>query len=220
MARKLRDTGLTVAALHVVDHQKVWETDSVRTIILNEGGIMGDRHYGLTRNVRRFESAERAGHAVINDRQVSLGDAEDLRAIADAMALPVSEIEKAAGTPVEAVLAGALAVNVLFKRSDNRLNDLIRPGDIMEIGGPGNLTASLRISEYNSPCRQPGAPLLHTLGALGIDLGVSHQELGELFETVAEDRRGWVASVNSDVISSITIGQSAFVQSALLPPSV
>lgn len=212
-------TDLAVEGLFIVGPGELWTPEYNTSVVLDHNGMPGDKHSGPTRTIKTFESPDLAGLEVINDRQLSIVDSQDMHVIADGLELPADDIEEATLLPVEQFLAGQLAANILLRSSvGDNLNSVAAPGTVLVFGrGEEASSASIRLTEYNPPCSKPMRKLSETLTALGIESRLSTPELSERFKEVARARRGWLGSVYS--VGKLARGQSVSVYKTLDIPS-
>ena len=208
---------MIVDSLCVVGPGSVWSTEVYDSFELERDGIPGDRHFGPTRTVRRYQSAEFAGREIPNDRQLSVVDAGDMVAIADELALPIQDIEERSGFGVDRFMAAQLAANIMVRASGNRdLNAVATSGDVLVFGEPDGGAPSMRVTEYNKPCNQPVTNLVNSLTALGIGMPLSIDHLRGRFKEAAARRRGWVGSVY--ITGTVAVGHQVSVYRSLLVP--
>ena len=188
-------TDLTVGALHIIDQDRIWHSNPVDSTPVDPNGIPDDRHYGATRKLRPYESPELAGLVVANDRQLSVVEAEDMLVIADGLGLPIDRLAAALDISVEQFMAGQLAANVLLSSgSGQKLGSKAQIGSVLVFGDRSSgEPAAVKLTGYNPPCNKPMKKLATSLDKLGILH--SFPELSARFKTLAEARRGWVASV-------------------------
>ncbi len=215
----LEATPLSVAGLSVISQGETWEAEQRGLVRLEPLGIPEDRHYGATRVVRPYESAELSGLEVANDRQISIVDAEDMRVIAEGLELPADAIQEMTDVPIEQFLAGQLAANILLRSApgEGALSEVAEPGNILVFtNSEDEATAAVRLSEYNPPCIKPMRKLFATLEALGLSSDLTTAELGKRFKEAGHNRRGWVGSVYSP--GNIALGQGVSLYKPLTTP--
>lgn len=200
-------TGLQVAALNTVGPEKIWTTTALESVSIDLDGIPGDRHYGRTRKLRKYESPDLVGLEVANDRQLSIVDARDMLTIGDALELPEARITDITGLPLEEFLARSLAANILVRSSySHSLNDIARVGGVLVFGDytEGKEAASIKVSGYNPPCNKPVRNIAAAMDELGIPF--SPHDANPRFSEAAAGIRGWVGSVYS--VGPLAIGQT------------
>jgi hypothetical protein len=204
---EFRSTGLQVAALNIVGPERIWTTTPLDVVSVDLDGIPGDRHYGRTRKLHKYESPELAGLEVANDRQLSIVDARDMLTIADALELPAARVADATGLPLEEFLARSLAANILVRPSSSHaLNDVARVGGVLIFGDhvEDGQVASVKVGGYNPPCNKPVRNIAAALSELGIPF--SPHDANPRFSEAAAEIRGWVGSVYS--VGPLAVGQT------------
>ncbi|MDP3256219.1 MAG: MOSC domain-containing protein [Bosea sp. (in: a-proteobacteria)] len=169
-------------------------TQAVETLVLDEAGIRGDLHAGLTRRSGPREPWLPRGLTLRNDRQVSALCPTELAAIARGLDLPVLPPQW---------LGGNLLIDGLAGLSG------LAPGSRLAIGGgwggKGRFDggAVLRVEAYNLPCRRAGAAVAAAAG---------RSELLFRFVGAAAGLRGLVLSV--DLPGTVAVGDAVVV----IPP--
>jgi hypothetical protein len=169
-------------------------TQAVETLVLDEAGIRGDLHAGLSRRSGPREAWLPRGLTLRNDRQVSALCPTELAAIARGLDLPVLPPEWLGGN---LLLEGLMALSG------------IAPGSRLAIGGgwagKGRFDggAVLRVEAYNRPCRRAGAAVAAATG---------RGDLAVRFVKVAAVLRGLVLSV--DLPGTVAMGDAVVV----IPP--
>ncbi len=197
MPDTLLPADLTVDAIYRIGYeQPVWSTEALEKITFQNIGIKDDRHSGLFRTVRRYESKERAGLQVANDRQISLVTSREMAEIAEDLDLPVDIIEERSETTIEKFMACQLAANLLLK-GEGILNDIAEPDALFVMRNDQGVGPEVRLTAYNPPCKKPVVKLVHSLGTMGIALDRDFDTLKTQFKTAADSRRGWVGYVYS-----------------------
>lgn len=223
-AHHLHATPLSVEALYRIDAAEIWSSEQRQRLEVDFAGIPDDRHYGPTRVLRPYESRELAGAEVINDKQLSIVDAQDMRDLAIAMRLPIQDIEDDTGQSVDRFMAGQLAANILVGSPNglfegHRLNAIANAGRVLvfgsnEVEGQQPL---IRLTEYNMPCSKPVTKLLQSLEELGVRPPFDSAKTRVQFGEAALRRRGWVGSVYSPGV--LAVGQAISAFDPLSPPS-
>jgi MOSC domain-containing protein YiiM len=152
-------------------------TVSAGVLMLDLGGIPGDRHYGPTRPAGPREPWMPKGLPLRNDRQLSALSVEELALIAEAMGIAHTAPELVGANLVIAGIAN-------FSR--------IAPGSHLAIGGAwggkGKFDGEviLKVEAYNRPCRGPGRKLAAAHGRADLEFA---------FPKAAAALRGLVLSV-------------------------
>lgn len=200
--RPLVPTSMTVDYLAVYGQGKYWSIDSRPEISIDFNGVPGDRHYGPTRNLRRYQAADHNGAAVLagrevpNDRSISIVEVAGMRAIAHGMGLPVEIIELVSGVPIAHFMADQLGANILVEAgsADSGLHSTAVSGAVYVFGGDYATAAAVRLTEYNYPCNQPATQMHRALLELGLRAEAIGpvEELREAFMAEAAQERGWV----------------------------
>lgn len=113
-------------------------TESVESLVLDFGGIPGDRHYGMTRLSGGREKHFPRGTQINNRRQLSLVSVEELQPLAERLGV------------VYDPLAGQMGANILLSGMDKMTK--LPPGAVLmfEEG------VALHCEGENHPCRFPG----------------------------------------------------------------
>ena len=122
-----------VVGLLCTPDPKHFYTESVESLVLDFGGIPGDRHYGLTRLSGGREKHFPRGTQINNRRQLSLVSAEELQPLAERLGV-----------------AGQMGANILL-RGMNKMTKL-PPGAVLMFEGG----VALHCEGENHPCRFPG----------------------------------------------------------------
>ncbi len=218
MAESLHPTGLEIKSLYVISEGSPWVAEECDRVIMSDQGFVGDRHAGHERHIRRYESSELAGLAIKNDKQISFVADTDMQAIAADIELPAREIEEKSGDSIEQFMARQLAANILLKASGHGLNNVLAPGATLVFGdsAPHISRPTIRITEYNNPCRQPVTQIIRSFSEFGINDSRTQKELGAQFMEVAAARRGWVGWVLSP--GTLAVGQAVHIHVPVLPP--
>lgn len=217
--RELEPTDMTIDYLGIVGHERpVWDYESRGWMIVDPDGIPGDRHFGATRIVRPYQSADLAGREVSNDRQVSIVDYDDMGAIALGLGLPIDQIESRTRDPVEHFIARALGANIVVHSPGRRnLGSVAAAGNVLLFGDKPRKGVAIKITEYNKPCNQPVTQMVAALEALGLEAPMPLEELRQTFKhRAAARRRGWVAGVYGE--GEVIPGQSVSVYRTLTAP--
>lgn len=171
-------------------------TESCGRLLLDQDGVVGDRHYGASRLSGPREPWLPRGTRLRNDRQVSALCPAELAVIAERLEIPELRPEW---------LGGNLLVEGLSAFSQ------IAPGSRLAFGGAwagkGRFDggAVVRVEAYNSPCRLAGRAVADAVGRPGLEFA---------FVKAAANLRGLVLSV--DRAGPIEAGDPI----VLLPPIV
>ena len=172
-----RQTG-SVAACLIVEGRGV-DSRPLASLSLDFNGVVGDRHAGMTRTATSREPWYPRGTTIRNDRQVSIVAAEELEAIAAAMALSALDPAWIGANLVVTGIAGLTA---------------LPPGTRLFFAGG----VTLSVEGENQPCRIAG---------LSIGARVPDREgLDLLFPKAARHRRGLVATVGK--AGTIAVGET------------
>jgi hypothetical protein len=215
--RLLEPTDMIIDYLCVVGAEKpVWSVESATSVTMDLNGIPDDRHYGLTRTVRRFQSTELAGREVANDRQLIIAQASDMEGIARSMNLPVEEIEQRSGRSIGHFMAEQLAVNILVDSpTDHKLSTTAVSGLVLVLGNDPRTAPAMKLGEYSRPCNQPVTQLIASLTALGLTPPAPTRELASSFKRVARTGRGWLGAVFA--AGTTMVGEAVSSYPSLLP---
>lgn len=158
-----------------------------------------ERHYGRTRTSRRYQLPEGwAKRTVRNERQVSVAILDDLREIADNLA--ITNTIEGEGRDLALFMAASLAVNFVIDGED--LSRYLGPGTKLMIG-PAETGAIIDISEAHLPCKKPALAIVR-------GLSLDSEELKAGFKAVAAERRGYMAGVYSE--GRVTLGDTVSAQ--------
>lgn len=142
--------------------------DRLSQIDVTLEGLAGDRHSGLTIQLKHRRGGYPAGAEVRNTRQISIISCEDLRAIADALSLPEIAPE-------------LMKTNLLLEGIPNL--SLLPPGTRLVFSGGVGLV----IDGHNAPCMDTGQRIQAAFP--------DREKLAAQFVKAAHLRRGSVAWV-------------------------
>ncbi len=217
MAQPLATTGIQISALYTIGEQTLWEAVPSEKLQLDSDGIPSDRHHGAMRTMQRYESVHLAGRSIANDKQVSIVDSSDMRVIVEQLDLPVDALCERTSSGIAEFMAEQLAANVLVSSTDVSLNDAAAIGVILGFGSAEEeISAAIRLTEYNKPCKKPVTRMLNSLSTLGLEPDGDVSSFRERFMSASVDRRGWVASVYMP--GTIAVGDVAFLHRPTLLP--
>ncbi len=145
-------------------------TEMTGEVMLQFGGFVGDRHFGLTRPSCSRTPWHPRGTTISNTRQISIVSMEECAAVAHDMGI---------GRIYPSWLGANLATQ--------NIADLSRLPPSTRMVFPSG--ATLFVTEENVPCRQPGKVIAHEYG---------HAELATEFVRTAMGRRGVLALVERE----------------------
>ncbi len=145
-------------------------TEMTGEVMLQFGGLSGDRHFGLARPSCSRTPWHPRGTTISNTRQISIVSIEECAAVAHDMG-------------IARIYPSWLGANLATKN----IPDLSALPPSTRIVFPSG--ATLFITEENVPCRQPGKVIAHEYG---------HPELASEFVKIAMNRRGVLALVERE----------------------
>ncbi|MDQ2973113.1 MAG: hypothetical protein M3Q79_01355, partial [bacterium] len=197
-----------------------WTTTEVERLRVGFAGIPGDSHEGTTRKYRNYESKILRGE-VANDKQLSWVSVADVEAVAEALELPINDIERRTLAPISEFMARHLGANMLFGFTDSKdnLNSTMSPGLLFTFGTPivETRAAVIRATEYNLPCGKPITSIRNELVSLGIEHNMSLDDYKQRFKNgTGANKRGWVGSVYR--AGDILLGADVYTHQPILPP--
>ena len=156
---------------------KDFVSESVSSLPLSFGGIVGDFHEGLTRKSGGREPWYQRGTKMRNERQLSILSEEEL-------------VEIASGMNLDVVEAGWIGASLVFEGIPN-LSYLPPRTLIMFENG-----TTLRVDGYNAPCRLSGGSISKYIGEEADDH--TRTDTALKFKDAAYMKRGLVAWVECE----------------------
>lgn len=158
----------TIKALLIADDPDTFVTRRISESSLEFGGILGDRHFGMTAKADSRQPMYPRGTEILNRRQITIVSVEDLEGIA-------------ADLGVETVLPEWLGANLLMKGFPG-LTKLTLGSRILFPSGAGLICMG-----ENLPCTFPGDEIQKQYR--------DHEKLSTRFVKAGYQRRGIVCAV-------------------------
>lgn len=189
-----------VSGVYRFDNQEAWGAESLNDVDLEFEGILGDRHYGLTRVVPWYENEALARSVVFNDKSISIVSAQDMKAVAEGLNLAISMIEERAELNIAHFMTQVFAANALLNTRGPSLNNTLTAGALVAFADAFSSHFSdqktvIKATEYNNPCKKPFSKLLEALRQIGLRPEEESAVLYDKYKEVARYRRmGWFGS--------------------------